>query len=323
MAWREINSERKMQLHRWVAHSHVNFFFVCQEFPSHHSIRYCVCANMYNDIYWYNVKIIIIFCALCTIRINRTRKRMCVCPPTIRICIAHIIFIHPFTHPAIHCCVHSYTCTSTYIHMETEQKTYVLNAYICPTDLSIINIIFHLLSINVAQMVIYVWWNRIENQNRLQHRCNNASVQRLLQTKQCSWTKMEQKVSKCVDVENNKSFWRVTLLNITDWNHQSQICKISKKSDHPIPITYGLFSISIKLSTLCINFNWIACDVEFNKLFPTLHSYILGAVSMRGHVSVCVHAIHLQGIGSVTFLSLHICAFLLRRAALSPSLCTY
>lgn len=66
------NGWRAYTAHRWKP------FFCLLRIPSYHSIRYCVCTNIYIEIYWYCGKIIIIFSALLTIRINRTRKRVSV-----------------------------------------------------------------------------------------------------------------------------------------------------------------------------------------------------------------------------------------------------
>lgn len=88
----------------WTWNIHVNFFFVCQEFQAFIRSGIAFVRISYVDIYWYYVEIIIIFWALFTIRINRTREPICVSwstLSTIRICIARITSIYPFIHSPI------------------------------------------------------------------------------------------------------------------------------------------------------------------------------------------------------------------------------
>lgn len=114
---------------------------------------------------------------------------------------------------------------------------------------------------------------------------------------------------------NSRKFWVYSAITSPSW----------EKSNHPIRSTYDTFSISIKVSTLGINFNWIACDVEFNKRLPTvtcIHRALILCVQ-HAPCTLPFPSLLFASIGSVECLSFCIDAFLLRWAALSPSLCTF
>lgn len=133
--------------------------------------RTSTCSHGYINIYWNYVKIIIIFFALFAIRINRTRKRVCLrisVPSAIRMYTHYIrLSIHSPIRPFIARCINISTQTQVKnrAHDVCIECIHLPHWFVCHR---------YYLSFTCDQCgtngcMQIIWWSRNQNQNHLQH----------------------------------------------------------------------------------------------------------------------------------------------------------